>query len=295
MAAFAAPAPGLVFWLVAAGIVGLVVGSFINVVILRLPRIMDAEWHLAAAEIQETPPPDDADASLSLAWPPSACTHCDARLKPWHNIPVFSFMVLGGRCHHCHARISSQYPLVETAAAVIGMLAVWHFGATPAAVGAIVLGWLLLPTALIDARTGLLPDNLTLALLWLGLIASLLQPYGLTATTPAQAITGAALGYGGLWLIERAFYLVAGRRGMGHGDFKLTAALCAWLGAISLPLILLLAACLGLIMSAALGLIGRFNQARQIAFGPWLALAGWISLLYGPWLIDTYTAAAGLH
>lgn len=287
-------APGEWFWLLAAGVFGLAIGSFINVVITRLPRMMDAGWRLAAADLTGTPAPDDAATRVTLAWPPSACPRCDARLKPWHNVPLISFVALRGRCHECRQRISLRYPLVELMAAAVGLLAVWHLGSTPAALGAVILGWLLLPAAMIDAQTHLLPDSLTLATLWAGLLVSLGHAYGLSPVTPAAAIGGAALGYAALWVLERGFYLITGRRGMGHGDFKLTAALCAWLGASGLPLILFLAACLGLAASGALALSGRMDSARRIAFGPWLALAGWIGFMYGPELVGAYTAAAGL-
>ncbi len=283
------------FWLLVAGLLGLAIGSFINVVIVRLPRMMNAEWHRAAADITGTAPPEDAETRVSLAWPPSACPLCDARLKPWHNVPVLSFVALRGRCHACRQRINVLYPLVELMAAAVCLLAVWHFGPTPAALGAVILGLLLLPAAMIDARTYLLPDSLTLAALWAGLLASLGHAYGVSSVTPAAAIAGAALGYTALWILERGFYLVTGRRGMGQGDFKLTAALCAWLGPSGLPLILFLAACLGLAASAVLALSGRMDSARRIAFGPWLAFAGWIGFMYGPELIGAYTAATGLQ
>ncbi|WP_111745770.1 prepilin peptidase [Salinisphaera orenii] len=289
------PGMGTGLWIVAAGIVGLVAGSFINVVILRLPRMLETRWCRTTAKIRDKRSPDNANAELSLTWPPSACPHCDARLKPWHNVPVISFVALRGRCHQCRHTISLQYPLVELMAAVFGIVAILHFGATPAALGATVLGWLLLPAAIIDARTGLLPDHLTLTTLWLGLLASLGYSVGLSSIAPAAAIAGASVGYGALWTLDRAFYLVTGQRGMGHGDFKLTAALGAWLGATSLPWVLFLAACFGLAISATLALAGRPDRARQIPLGPWLALGGWINLLYGPWFIDAYSHAIGLH
>jgi leader peptidase (prepilin peptidase)/N-methyltransferase len=283
------------FWLLAAGVIGLVIGSFLNVVIVRLPRMMDAEWRQAAAEIQDTPVSGDDDIRLSLARPPSACNACGTRLKPWHNVPVVSYMLLRGRCHHCRTSIGAMYPLVELAAAAVAVAAVLRFGPSPAAASAAVLGWMLLPAAMIDARTGLLPDALTLPALWLGLLASVVHIAGFAPATPSAAIVGAAAGYATLWLLNRGFYLATGRCGMGHGDFKLTAALCAWVGVTMLPLILLLAACFGLLASAGFALTGRPDRARQIAFGPWLALAGWGALMFGPKLLGAYTAATGLH
>ena len=280
--------------LIVAGILGLVFGSFINVVIVRLPRMMDAEQHQAAAELLQKSQPTGPDTQLSLMSPRSACPNCGNQLKPWHNIPVISFLILRGRCAHCHQRISSQYPLIELCAAVIGLLAIERFGVTPAALSAITLGWLLLPAALIDWQTHLLPDTLTLGTLWAGLLASLGHVYGLSPVTPAMAIFSAATGYAILWSVERLFHRVTGNQGMGHGDFKLVAALCAWVGLPELPLMLFLSAVFGLLASAVLVLSGQTGRSRYIAFGPWLALSGWLALMYGHHLIHGYHDLIGI-
>lgn len=262
-------------------VLGLLVGSFLNVVILRLPAMMEAGWKRDAQQVldiettgAEQPPP-------SLWSPPSCCPKCHARIRPWHNIPVLSWLWLRGRCANCRTPISIQYPLVELVSGIIAAVCAWHFGWSPQLAGALILSWTLLTLAVIDLRTQLLPDNLTLPLLWLGLLLSLGHIY----CTPIAAILGAAIGYLLLWSVYHLFRLLTGKEGMGYGDFKLLAALGAWLGAVNLPMILLLASLVGAVVG--IGLIVFRNHGRNvpIAFGPYLAGAGWIALIWGDQLL----------
>jgi leader peptidase (prepilin peptidase) / N-methyltransferase len=258
----------------AVGLLGLAVGSFLNVVAMRLPRRMEQDWRAEAAEILQQPVPEDP--RVSVLWPPSACPACGARIKPWHNVPLLGWLWLRGRCAACRAPISVQYPLVEAAAALLGMACVWRFGWSPQLLPVLVLTWTLLVLAVIDARTQLLPDQLTLPLLWLGLLvnaAELMVPLH-------DAVIGAAAGYLLLWAIFHGFRLLTGKEGMGYGDFKLLAAIGAWLGWQSLPLVVLFASGVGAIVGLALIALRRQQRDMPMAFGPFLAAAGVLALLF---------------
>jgi len=292
-------------------LLGLVMGSFLNVVILRLPRIMEGEWRRECAELaaEATPPPaaaapaaaDPAGAdpaadpssaapALSLAHPPSHCPHCGHRIRPWENIPILSWLVLRGRCSACGAGISWRYPVVEALTAVLSLLVVWHFGPTPQAAAALVLTWGLVALAFIDADTQLLPDDITLPLLWLGLVLSL---WGIFVDSHS-AILGAAAGYLSLWLVFHAFRLLTGKEGMGRGDFKLLALFGAWMGWQTLPQIVLLSAVPGAIFGVALLATGRTGRETPIPFGPFLAISGWVNLLWGADIAGAYLRFSGL-
>ena len=218
------------FCYTAIGLVGLIVGSFLNVVILRLPRMMQAEWRASAAEILNQPVATFSSRRVSLSHPRSACGHCGTPIKPWHNIPVLSFLLLRGQCANCSHPISLQYPAVELVSAAMAVVVLAVFGMTPVTGFALVFTWTLIAAAMIDWQTQLLPDTLVLPLLWLGLLLSLGHDAGFALVDPATAILGAAGGYLVLWLIFHAFRLATGKEGMGYGDFKLLAALGAWLG-----------------------------------------------------------------
>lgn len=278
----------VIFIVVCVGLLGLAVGSFLNVVIARLPRMLDADWRASARDILELPPQDTP--RFDLAWPGSACPNCQARIRAWQNIPVVSFVLQRGRCAACHAPISWQYPLVEIAAAALALACVWQFGLGTACALAIILSWALLTLAVIDWRTQLLPDNITLPLLWLGLLTSISG----IITDPVSAIVGAAAGYLVLWFIYQLFRLLTGKRGMGYGDFKLLAALGAWLGWQQLPVIVVIAATSGAIIGLLLIASGRLQRDRPMPFGPFLALAGWLSLIAGDTMLQNYMALAGL-
>lgn len=275
-----AGSPGL---LVACGaIVGAIVGSFLNVVIARLPVMMERRWRRDARGTlglsTESSSPDDPDeARLSLWYPPSRCPHCRTRIKPWHNVPMLSWLWLRGRCAHCGNRISIQYPLVELICCVASALCALRFGWSPQLAAALVLTWALLTLAVIDLETMLLPDCITLPLLWLGLLLSLAPVFA----SPVAAILGAVIGYLILWLIYHAYRLATGKEGMGHGDFKLLAALGAWLGLAALPAVILASSLVGVAVGLALIALQRQSRAAPLSFGPYLAGAGWLVLMAG--------------
>ena len=273
---------------VVAAVAGLCVGSFLNVVIHRLPKMLERGWEEQCAELRgETVAPA---AAYNLVVPRSACPSCGARITALQNIPVVSWLALGGRCAGCKAPISARYPAVEVLGGLLAAAAIWRFGATPQGLAACALLWSLLALTMIDFDTQLLPDDITLPLLWGGLLAQILVPvFGATTPTfvvPLQtAVVGAVAGYLSLWSIYWIFKLVRGKEGMGYGDFKLLAALGAWLGwPLLIPVVLLSS-----IVGAAVGILlivfrGR-DHSIPLAFGPYLAIAGGIALFYGPQLL----------
>ena len=269
--------------LVIAGLVGLVFGSFLNVVIHRLPRMLERRWRAECAEYTGASAPA-AEAPYNLVVPASACPACRRKIKPWENIPIISYLALGGRCAGCKARISLRYPAIELLTALLSVTVVWHFGATPAAAGALIFIWTLIAAAAIDIERYLLPDALTLPLLWLGL---LFNAWG-TYVSLQQAVIGAVAGYLVLWLVFHGFRLFTGKEGLGHGDFKLLACLGAWTGWQMLPLVVFAAATLGAVIGGAWLLCGRRGREHPIPFGPFLAAAGVLALFVGPALVQTY-------
>jgi len=267
---------------------GLLVGSFLNVVILRLPVMLERDWQTQCAELTGTAPP--AAAAVSLVRPGSRCPACGHAIRPWDNIPVLGWLLLRGRCRDCGSRISGRYPVIEAATALLSVAVILELGATPAGAAGLVLTWLLIALTVIDLDHQLLPDALTLPGLWLGLLLSL----GGVFVAPGAAIIGAAAGYLSLWSVYHLFRLITGKEGMGHGDFKLLALLGAWLGWSSLPLVILLSSVVGAAVGIAMILgLGR-HRDQPIPFGPYLAAAGWIALLWGEELIGAYLRFAGL-
>lgn len=270
------------------GLFALAVGSFLNVVIHRLPLMMEQAWRRECAELtgEEVP----AAERLSLALPGSRCPHCGHALRARENIPLLSYLFLRGRCSACAQPIGARYPLVEAGTALLSLLVVWHFGVTWEAGAALVLTWGLIVLAGIDIDTQLLPDSITLPLLWLGLLLSLAGGFA----SPRDAILGAALGYLFLWTIYQGFKLITGREGMGYGDFKLFALFGAWLGWQALPMILILSSVVGAVIGLAL--LTRRGQDRHtpLPFGPYLAAAGWLALLWGDSLNGAYLQWSGL-
>ena len=270
------------------GLFALAVGSFLNVVIHRLPLMMEQAWRRECAELtgEEVP----AAERLSLALPGSRCPHCGHALKARENIPLLSYLFLRGRCSACAQPIGARYPLVEAGTALLSLRVVWHFGVTWEAGAALVLTWGLIVLAGIDIDTQLLPDSITLPLLWLGLLLSLAGGFA----SPRDAILGAALGYLFLWTIYQGFKLITGREGMGYGDFKLFALFGAWLGWQALPMILILSSVVGAVIGLAL--LARRGQDRHtpLPFGPYLAAAGWLALLWGDSLNGAYLQWSGL-
>lgn len=258
-------------------ILGLIVGSFLNVVVHRLPQMMEQEWRSQCRQLLELPEPSGDSARLTLLQPRSRCPHCGHAIRWYENIPVLSYLFLRAACSACDRRISLRYPVVELAAALLAAICAWHFGFGLTALAAVLLSWTLLTLSLIDLDTRYLPDDITLPFLWLGLGLNL---FGLFTTLQA-AVLGAILGYGIFWLVFQLFRLVTGKEGMGYGDFKLLAMLGAWLGWQALPLIILLASFLGAIVGISLMLLRGRDRHDPIPFGPYLAGAGWIALLWG--------------
>ncbi|MBN7795391.1 prepilin peptidase [Parahaliea mediterranea] len=269
---------------------GLVVGSFLNVVIYRLPLMMEASWRAECAVLLEV---DDATERprLSLAVPNSHCPHCKAPVRPWQNIPVISYLALRGKCASCGAGISPRYPLVELATGLASLFLAIHFGASPALAGALLFTWALIALTMIDIDHQLLPDNITLPLLWLGLLFNLAG----TFAPLRDAVIGAIAGYLCLWTVYWVFKLLTGKEGMGYGDFKLLAALGAWMGWQALPMIVLLSSLVGAVVGIALMVIRRRGREVPIPFGPYLAMAGWLALVWGDSIMASYLGATGLQ
>jgi leader peptidase (prepilin peptidase)/N-methyltransferase len=264
---------------------GLAVGSFLNVVIHRLPKMMERDWAAQCAELRgESPTPAEP---LSLARPRSRCPNCGRPVQALENIPVLSFLVLGGRCRGCGQRIGWRYPIVEALTGLLFGLAAWQLGPTLAAVGAMAFVAAMVALTFIDFDTQLLPDDITLPLLWLGLLLNLSGTY----IDLASAVIGTAAGYLALWSVYWLFKLATGKEGMGYGDFKLLAAIGAWLGWQILPLTILLSSFVGAVVGIALIVLARRGRNVPIPFGPYLAAAGIIALFWGKSLTGAYLGA----
>ena len=266
----------------AALVVGLAVGSFLNVVIHRLPKMMERDWHAQCAELRG----DAATETVryNLAFPRSACPHCGHQITALQNIPVFSYLALRGRCAGCGAPISARYPIVELLTGLATAYAAWRYGATLAGAGAMIFLWAMIALTFIDADTQLLPDSITLPLLWLGLLLNV----NATFVDLSSAVIGAVSGYLVLWSVYWLFKLATGKEGMGFGDFKLLAAIGAWLGWKILPLVILLSSLVGAIVGIGLIVLAKRGREVPIPFGPYLAAAGVIALFWGPALVDRY-------
>lgn len=270
-------------WLAIVGVLGLLVGSFLNVVIYRLPVMLLRAWGEETGEAGR----GDSEA-FNLVVPRSRCRHCDHGIAAWENIPLVSFALLKGRCRHCRVRISLRYPAIELLSGVLSVVVGWHFGVSGEALGALVLTWSLITLACIDLDHQLLPDVISLPVLWLGLGLSLFWTGDATLAMTRDAVIGVIVGYGVLWTLFQAFKLVTGKEGMGYGDFKLLALLGAWLGWQVLPLIALLAAGVGAIVGIAMIGLKRLQRQTPIPFGPYLAAAGWVALLWGTPIMNAY-------
>ncbi len=272
-------------WLALA--LGLCVGSFLNVVVYRLPRMMEREWRVQCAELAAQPGTNEGSSSATnrsaqdprynLIVPRSACPSCGHRITVLENVPLISWLALRGKCSACGVRISARYPLVELAGGVVAGYAAWRFGFSLAALGAMLFCWTLIALAVIDLDTQLLPDDLTLLLVWTGLAFNL----GGTFAPLSSAVIGAIAGYLFLWAVYWAFKLATGKEGMGYGDFKLLAAIGAWLGWQALPLVVLLSSIVGATVGISLMVFARHGRDRPIPFGPYLAAAGLIALFWG--------------
>jgi len=261
---------------------GLILGSFLNVVILRLPKMMEQSWRRECCELLDQPP--SGEPRLTLSHPGSECPDCGAVIKPWQNIPVISWLVLRGQCAQCGMRISARYPFVELVTGLLSGLAAWQFGFGPEAMSALVLIWVLIALTGIDMDTQLLPDSMTLPLLWLGLGVNLFSVW----TPLPSAVMGAILGYGSLWSVYWLFKLFTGKEGMGYGDFKLLGALGAWFGWQAVPLMILLSSFVGAALGIAILIARGQGRDTPMPFGPYLAGAGLLTLFFGDMLIADY-------
>ena len=271
---------------------GLLIGSFLNVVILRLPARLEHDWRcqckeLLAIESLESdataPPPD-------IMWSRSHCPKCDHLIKSYENIPLISYLFLRGRCSSCKAPISIRYPLIEAITATMFLAVAMHFGPSLQSLAALGLTAVFIALTGIDIDHQLLPDDMTLTLLWCGLFASLFGVF----TDPVSSIIGALAGYLSLWFVYHLFRLLTGKEGMGYGDFKLLAAIGAWLGWQMLPLVILLSSLVGAVIGLLMIGLKRHRSTQPMPFGPFIALAGWIALMWGELIIDTYLTSSGL-
>jgi len=270
-------------------VLGLICGSFLNVVIHRLPRILETRWRAECVELTQgsdatAPAPVVAAEKFNLVVPRSTCPKCGHRIRAIENVPVFSWLALRGKCSACRAPISVRYPLVETLTAVLSGYVAWRMGFTVAAAGALLFTWAIIALAFIDFDTFYLPDDITLPLLWAGLLLNL----DATFTDIGSAVIGAAAGYLSLWLVFWAFKLATGKEGMGYGDFKLLAAIGAWLGWKMLPLVILLSSFVGALVGVLLIVLARHGRNVPIPFGPYLAIAGLVALFHGDALTRHY-------
>ncbi len=272
------------------GILGLLIGSFLNVVIHRLPIMLEREWQAQCAELSGTEPP--AHEAFNLITPRSRCPHCAHPVSALENIPILSYLLLKGRCAACGERISIRYPFVEAMSAVLAAIVAAHFGFGWQAGAALLLTWALIAISMIDADRQLLPDIITLSFLWLGLTLNLAG----TFTDIRSGVIGAVGGYLTLWLVFHLFRLATGKEGLGYGDFKLLAMLGAWLGWQSLPLVIVLSSAVGATVGIALILVRGRDRNVPMPFGPYLAAAGWLALLWGDRITQAYLrwAAPGL-
>lgn len=271
-------------------VLGLLVGSFLNVVIYRLPVMMQRMWQQECRIILELDAEEPAHETFNLVQPNSRCPHCNSAIMPWQNIPVVSYLALGGRCANCKHPISPRYPIIEAVTGILSGVVAWQLGLSIEAIAALGFTWTLIALTMIDADHKLLPDQITLPLLWAGL---LINSFGLLVPL-TDAVWGAAAGYLSLWSVYWVFKILTGKEGMGFGDFKLLAALGAWMGWQYLLLIVLLSSVVGAIVGIALIVINNSGRNTQIPFGPYLAAAGWIALLWGDPIIQYYLQIAGV-
>ncbi|MSR13121.1 MAG: prepilin peptidase [Gammaproteobacteria bacterium] len=279
--------PGLLAVAIAG--VGLIVGSFLNVVIHRLPRMLERQWQTECAALGSGENQGDlAISPYNLLVPRSRCPHCEAMIGALDNIPLLSYLFLRGRCRHCKARISLRYPVIEIVSCLMAAITAAHFGSGWPAVWAALLTWSLIALAAIDFDTQLLPDAITLPMLWLGL---LLNSQGIFVELDS-AVFGAALGYFALWSVYWLFKLFTGKEGMGYGDFKLLSMLGAWLGWAVLPIVILCASVVGAVVGLGLIAFAGRDRAKPIPFGPYLAAAGWLALLWGEPLSKLFMGGA---
>ena len=272
------------------GILGLMLGSFLNVVIYRLPIMMEKSWRKQCHEFLEMDQPEADQETFNLVLPASRCPHCQTPIRPYQNIPVISYLLLRGKCAHCHAPIAMRYPIIEACTGMASAIVAWRFGFGYETLFALLLTWSLIALSAIDIDHHLLPDDITLPMLWLGLLLSLFSLY----TTPEASIIGAIAGYMSLWTIYQAFKLLTGKEGMGYGDFKLLALFGAWLGWQLLPVIILLSSLVGAVVGITMIVFMQHDHSKPIPFGPYLAAAGWLAMLWGDRINQLYLQYTGM-
>ena len=273
-------------------LLALLVGSFLNVVIYRLPIMMERDWRQQCEEIAQTPAAEMPSGRFDLVAPRSRCPHCEHQITALQNVPVLSYLLLRGKCANCEARISLRYPLIELLTAVLTAIVAWRFGFGWEALAAIGMTWALIAISVIDIDHQIIPDSISLPLIWAGLFLSLFSgsvSAEILFIEPQTAIAGALAGYLSLWSVYQLFKLVTGKEGMGYGDFKLLAALGAWLGPWpALAMIILLSAVVGAAVGIGLIAFKRQDRGTPIPFGPYLAVAGWIAMLWGERIWNSY-------
>ena len=277
------------FFIATTAVLSLLVGSFLNVVIYRLPVMMERDWQMQCNELNGIENTDTDVAAFTLSQPRSICPHCQHAITALENIPIISYLFLGGKCRDCRATNSVRYPIIEALTGLLSAVVAYHFGFGWPCLGALLLTWALIALTFIDVDHQLLPDSLTLPLLWLGISFNLFNQF----TTLEVSVIGAIAGYLSLWSVYQVFKLVTGKEGMGFGDFKLLAALGAWLGWSYLPAILLLSSLVGAVVGISLILFRRHQSDIPIPFGPYLAAAGWIALIWGESINMAYFNWAG--
>ncbi|MGR8933222.1 MAG: prepilin peptidase [Gammaproteobacteria bacterium] len=280
----------LAFFAGCIALLGLLVGSFLNVVIYRLPLMMQRSWRKDCVEFLELDDQFPTGETFNLTWPGSRCTHCQTAIKAYQNIPVISYIFLHGRCATCKMPISARYPIVEALTGLASASVAWRFGYGYETLFALLLTWALIALSGIDIDHQLLPDSISFPLLWLGLLLSLSALF----TDSHASIIGAAAGYLSLWTVYQLFKLATGKEGMGYGDFKLLAVFGAWLGWQLLPIIILLSSLVGALIGTLMIIFVKRDRNLPIPFGPYLAAAGWIALLFGKELNQLYLTAAGI-
>ena len=258
------------------------VGSFLNVVIYRFPLMLEKNWKSQCRELLDLK--QEIEKEITLSKPASTCPNCQHKIRAWENIPVVSYLFLKGKCSQCRTHISFQYPAIEILTALLSLVVAINFGVSWQTLAGMVLTWSLIAMAMIDLHKMILPDDLTLPVLWLGLLLSLFNIF----TDPVSSIIGAVAGYMILWMVYQTFKLLTGKEGMGYGDFKLLALFGAWFGWEQLPLVIILSSATGAVIGITMMLIKKHQREQPIPFGPYLAIAGWICMLWGSQITDWY-------
>jgi len=263
-------------------LVGLSVGSFLNVVIYRFPLMLENDWKSQCRELLELE--EKSQETITLSKPASTCPQCGHKIRAWENIPVISYLLLKGKCSECQSSISLQYPLIELLTGCLSLAVAIKFGVSWQTLFALILTWSLVSMSVIDIHKQILPDDITLPILWLGLLISIYSIF----TDPVSSIIGAAAGYMILWCVYQLFKLLTGKEGMGFGDFKLLALFGAWFGWELLPLVIILSSATGAIIGILMIVVKKHEKSTPIPFGPYLAIAGWISMMWGTQIMHWY-------